>query len=152
MYTIGQVAAMFHMPISTLRYYDRQGLLPNLPRSGGARKFGAEQLEALRVIACLKKSGLEIREIKQFMDWCAAGAETYPQRKVLFQRQKARVEVEIGRLQQTLDMLDFKCWYYDRAIQDGNETQLQAMLPDCLPPEIQTLYNRAHAALPAQEE
>ena len=66
MYTIGQVAEMFHLPISTLRYYDKEGLFPNLNRKGNIRQFGDTEIEAIQVIECLKKSGLEIKDIKQF--------------------------------------------------------------------------------------
>lgn len=79
MYTIGQVSEMFGLPISTLRYYDKQGLFPGMERISGIRKFSEKELEALRVIECLKRSGLEIKDIKQFMDWCVEGAATYPQ-------------------------------------------------------------------------
>ena len=68
-YTIGQVSAQFGLPVSTLRYYDRQGLFPHMQRVSGVRKFGEQELEALRVIECLKKSGLEIKDIRRFMEW-----------------------------------------------------------------------------------
>ena len=71
MYTIGQVSERFDLPVSTLRYYDKEGLFPALTRTSGIRRFGEQELEALRVIECLKRSGLEIKEIKQFMAWCA---------------------------------------------------------------------------------
>ena len=76
MYTIGQVAEMFDLPISTLRYYDKKGLFPQLTRESGIRKFSDNEIEALRVIECLKKSGLEIKDIKLFMEWCAEGSST----------------------------------------------------------------------------
>ena len=56
MYSIGQVAKMFDLPISTLRYYDKQGLFPNMERASGIRRFSDTEIEALRVIECLKKS------------------------------------------------------------------------------------------------
>ena len=83
MYSIGQVAEMFGLPISTLRYYDKQGLFPNMERSSGIRRFSEQEIEALRVIECLKKAGMEIKDIRQFINWCAEGASTYPQRKVM---------------------------------------------------------------------
>ena len=98
MYSIGQVAEMFGMPISTLRYYDKQGLFPNMERVSGIRKFSETEIEALRVIECLKKAGMEIRDIKRFMDWCKEGPATYPQRKELFETQKAHMEEEITRM------------------------------------------------------
>lgn len=143
-YTIGQVSEMFQLPISTLRYYDKEGLFPEMERSSGIRRFTDRELEALRVIECLKKSGLEIRDIKQFMEWCSQGNATYPQRRELFLRQKEQVEQEILRMKKVLDMLRFKCWYYEQAIADGNEDRVQKMLPDQLPADIQILYDHAH--------
>ena len=67
MYTIGQVSEMFGLPVSTLRYYDKEGLFPGMRRESGIRKFDETEIEALRIIECLKKSGLEIKEIKQLM-------------------------------------------------------------------------------------
>ncbi|MCD7751950.1 MAG: MerR family transcriptional regulator [Lachnospiraceae bacterium] len=144
MYTIGQVSEMFGLPISTLRYYDKEGLFPNIERTSGIRKFGDNEIEALRVIECLKKSGLEIKDIKQFMDWCVQGSETYPQRKELFTRQKASVEAEIEHLNRVLDMIKYKCWYYDQAIADGNEDRVQAMAPEDMPEDIRLAYENAH--------
>ena len=66
MYTIGQVSEMYNLPISTLRYYDKEGFFPNLMRKGNIRYFSDVELEAIRIIECLKQSGLEIKEIKQF--------------------------------------------------------------------------------------
>ncbi|MGN1372705.1 MAG: MerR family transcriptional regulator, partial [Candidatus Coproplasma sp.] len=124
MYTIGQVSKAFNLPISTLRYYDKEGLFPDMERASGIRKFSDREIEALRVIECLKKSGLEIKQIKQFMQWCKEGSSTYPMRKALFEEQRRQVEEEIERLNKTLDMLKFKCWYYSEAIKEGNEDKL----------------------------
>ena len=144
MYTIGQVSEMFGLPISTLRYYDKEGLFPDMERSNGIRRFGQRELEALRVIECLKKSGMEIKDIRQFMEWCAQGSSTYPQRRAMFIRQKESVEAEIARMNRVLDMLSFKCWYYEQAIKDGNEQRLSAMTPEDMPEEIRQAWLRAH--------
>lgn len=144
MYTIGQVAEMFGLPISTLRYYDKQGLFPRMQRVSGIRRFSETEIEALRVIECLKKAGMEIKGIRQFMDWCVEGAATYPQRKALLEEQKAHVEAEIERMNRTLDMLKYKCWYYTQAIKDGGEDAIPAMIPDRLPEDIRLAYENSH--------
>lgn len=144
MYTIGQISKMFNIPISTLRYYDKEGLFPNLERSSDIRKFSEKELEALRVIECLKKSGLEIKEIKLFMEWCSQGSSTYKLRKNLLLKQRETVEREIQKLEKALAMIRFKCWYYEQAVQDGTEERLNKMLPNSLPAEIQAIYNCAH--------
>lgn len=144
MFTIGQVSEMFGLPISTLRYYDKQGLFPKMQRVSGIRKFSDSEIEALKIIECLKKSGLEIKDIKQFMNWCIEGSSTYPQRKELFEKQRQTVEAEIEHLNKVLDMLKFKCWYYEQAIQNGDEEKLRTMIPDNLPKEIKKHYINAH--------
>ncbi len=144
MYTIGQVSEMFGLPISTLRYYDKEGFFPNLERRGNIRYFSDSDLEAIRIIECLKKSDLEIKDIRQFFQWVAEGPSSYEKRKELFEARKVAVEEELKELEKTLSLLKFKCWYYETAMKDGNEDGIHAMLPDKLPAEIQKLYNDAH--------
>lgn len=143
-YSIGEVSRMFGLPQSTLRYYDKEGLLPYIQRQGaGIRRFDEQAVEALRVIECLKKSGMEIKDIRQFMIWCGEGASTYQQRLELFQRRRAEVERELARLKKTLAMIDFKCWYYTQALATGSE-DFTAAIPEGLPEEIRALYELSH--------
>lgn len=144
MYTIGQVSKKFGLPISTLRYYDKEGLFPNMQRISGIRKFDEKEIEAIRIIECLKKSGMEIKDIKLFIELCVQGSETYLQRKELFLKQKEILEAEIKRMNQALDMIIFKCWYYDQAIKDGNEDRVSSMRPEDMPELIQQAYENAH--------
>ena len=144
MYTIGQVAEMFHLPISTLRYYDKEGLFPNLARKAGIRRFSQQELETLRVIECLKKAGLEIKDIKQFIQWCTQGASTYQKRQDLFVKQRAAMEAQIEHMQRILDMIHYKCWYYETALKEGNEERLKNLSPAEMPEEIRRAYQNAH--------
>lgn len=144
MFTIGQVSEMFDLPVSTLRYYDKEGLFPELNRTSGIRQFSEKEVEALRVIECLKKTGLQIKDIKLFMTWCMEGSSTYTKRKELFENQKKQVEKEINELSKTLDMLNFKCWYYSEVIKDGNEDRVKSMIPDELPNSIKSAYMNSH--------
>ncbi len=144
MYTIGQVSAMTGLPISTLRYYDQQGLFPKLQREAGIRKFTDNELGALRVIECLKKSGLEIKEIKRFMAWNEQTVESYALRKQMLEAQKAAVEAEMKNLNRVHDLLMYKCWYYEQAMQYGNVESVKAMVPDQLPDDIRKAYENAY--------
>lgn len=146
MYSIGQVAEMFGLPVSTLRYYDKQGLFPGMERSSGVRRFSEAELEKLRVIQCLKETGMEIREIRQFMEWCADGPSTFPQRRALFESRKAHMEDVLRRMNRTLDMLKFKCWYYEQAMQDGSDERVKQMIPEGLPEDIRALYDNTRLA------
>lgn len=64
---------------------------------------------------------------------------------LLFEEQKARLGAEMEHMNKVLDMLKFKCWYYEQAIKDGNEDRLKAIIPDNLPGEIRALYENAHS-------
>ncbi len=144
MYTIGQISKQFNIPISTLRYYDKEGLFPNLVRKGNIRYFSDDDIEALRLIECLKHTGLEIKDIKKFMSLVKQGPSTYKERKEIILNQKNKVEKEIEKMQKNLSLLKFKCWYYDTALKDGNEDSIHQLLPDNLPQEIQQLYDEGH--------
>lgn len=147
MYTIGDVSKKFKIPASTLRYYDRMGLFPDLKRSSGKRLFSDQDIAVLHVIECLKMSGLEIKDIANFMELCKQGSATYPERLNLFVKQAEAVRAEIERLERTLSMLSFKRWYYEQAIADGGEERIQAMLPNNLPEDVQKLYDHGRGII-----
>ena len=148
MYTIGQISRMFGLPVSTIRYYDKMGLLPGLERTSGTRRFGDDQIEALRVIECLKRSGLELRDIKRFMDWCQEGPSTFDDRLELFREQRRKVDEQIAELERTRAMIDWKCWYYSQACEWGSE-EFAGDLTACLPADGRRLWDAAHVDLAA---
>jgi DNA-binding transcriptional MerR regulator len=136
-YSIGEVASSTGIAISTLRYYDREGLFPNIKRSdGGIRRFTDAELDALGVIECLKASGLSIKEIKCFLDWCQEGDSSLGKRRELFYERSAVVEKQMEELQKTMDTLRYKCWYYDSALTAGTEQAVREMPEAEMPEEI----------------
>ena len=144
MYSIGEISKMFQLPISTLRYYDKEGLFPHLKRVNGVRQFSESEIETLRVIDCLKKSGLEIKEINDYMSLCDLVITTLKQRKEIFEKQKEEVLQEMEKLQKVLSMLNYKCWYYDQAIEKNDEAYVQALSFNQFPPQIQQYYKHSH--------
>lgn len=142
-YTIGEVAKRFSLSISALRYYDKEGLFPEMERTSGIRRFSEREIEALKIIECLKKSGLTIKDIRQFMQWCKEGKATYDNRQQLFARQKQKVEEELKRMQQVHDMLTFKNWYYDQLLVGADEAELKEKLEEKMPPAIRKAYENA---------
>ena len=133
-YTVGEAAKVLDVSTSTLRYYESEGLLPTLGRTdGGQRLFEDQEIGACRVIACLKQSGLSIKDIKRFMDMAVAGDETLADRLALFQRQREATLAQIADLQQVLAMLDFKCWYYQTAVDAGTEDVVRDLPDSAIP-------------------
>ena len=138
-YSIGEVANATGIAISTLRYYDREGMFPNMERSnGGIRVFSDTEIDTLRVIECLKSSGMSIKSIKEFLGWCQEGDITLEKRRKMFHIRLDEVEKQIEALQETKNMLKFKCWYYDTAVATGSEETVKNIPADEIPEDIRS--------------
>ncbi len=121
-YSIGDVAKKLNLTVYTLRYYDKEGLLPFVERtSSGIRIFTETDLGTLRVIECLKATGMSIKDIKTFIDWCCEGDCTLQQRYDMFIERKAAVEAQMDELKKTMEVIEHKCWYYKTALDAGTE-------------------------------
>ena len=143
LYTIKDVSKKTGLPAPTLRYYDKEGLLPFVNRgNGGIRKFQETDLVWLKVIECLKASGLQIKDIKRYIDLFIQGDETLEERRQMFYTQKESVEKEIKLLKETLDLLTYKCWLYDTAVELGNLEAVENMSEDEMPPQIKKLKTK----------
>lgn len=144
-YSIGQISKKFNLTISQIRYYDKEGLLPNLQRVNGVRKFDDNDVETIFLIECLKKCGLQIKEIKQFVEWTKMGDETIDLRLDFFKKQEQKVEKELSELNKVLDMVKYKCWYYQKAKELNSITKLEEKKKEITPSSIQNLFDRAHS-------
>ncbi|EJO5346708.1 MerR family transcriptional regulator [Clostridium botulinum] len=119
-YSIGEVAKKMNIQSSTLRYYDKEGLLPFVHRTeGGIRRFKEEDFEWLSIIECLKNTVMPIKDIKVFIDWCMEGDSTIQQRYNMFLERKRETEKQIKILQNSLEKINYKCWYYKTALDAG---------------------------------
>lgn len=121
-YSIGEAAQKAGISASTLRYYEKEGLLPSIKRDkNGIRSFTDEDLQSLRIIECLKATEMPIKDIRKFIDLCADGDNSLQERYELFLDRKAAVQKQIAELQEVAKVIDFKCWYYKTAIEAGTE-------------------------------
>lgn len=136
-YTIGEAAQRMQLNPPTLRYYDKEGLLPFVDRSAsGIRLFKESDFEWLQLIECLKATGMSIKEIKQFIDWYQEGDTTLEQRKQMFHERKAAVEKQLKAMQDMMDIVNYKCWFYDKAVEVGSADIVKAMDLDNMPSNI----------------
>ena len=136
LYTIGEMAKLLDIPTSTLRYYDKQGLLPFVERSkSGIRMFQEKDYEWLKLIECLKKSGLTLSEIKNYIFMAIRGDETIEDRLQLFLNQKEVITQKITELQETLKVVEYKCWYYETAKKAGTVSVPKEMSLEEIPEE-----------------
>lgn len=144
MYTIGEISNKFNLSISTIRYYDKEGLFPNIERKNGIRQFNESDVESILMIECLKRSGMQIKDIKQFLDWCNQGDETLQKRYDMFNEQKEKVLSQIEELKKALNLINYKCWYYQEAIKQGSDKSIKNLDIKDMPYQIQILYKQIH--------
>lgn len=117
---------MLGIPTSTLRYYEKEGLLPFVERDdSGYRIFSKENLRTLRLIECLKSTGMSLKDIHTFFEWVSQGESTMQQRYEMFLAQRLAVEKQIEHLQQSLEIIDYKCELYKIAIKTGTSDLYQ---------------------------
>lgn len=143
-YTISQVAERFNLTISQIRYYDKEGLLPDIKRVSGIRKFTDADIEVIFIIECLKKSGLQLKEIKQFIEWTKEGDKTIQLRLDFFINQEKKILNEINKLDKALSLVRYKIYYYTKAKELGTTSLIENNKKTYIPKNIQKLYDNAH--------
>ena len=115
-YSIAEVAEITHLTAHTLRYYEKEGLLPFIDRSdSGNRDFKDKDLEWLELICCLKNTGMSIKNIKEFIGLCLKGDNTLDVRREIFITHREEVINQMAELQKNLDKINCKINYYDCA-------------------------------------
>ncbi|MGN1183044.1 MAG: MerR family transcriptional regulator [Faecalibacillus sp.] len=122
-YTIKQVSEMMNIPISTIRYYDKEGLLPFLEKKpSGYRVFKDSDITMLQVIECFKSTGMSINEMQKFIEMVKRGDESLEERYNLFLERKEVVQKQMDDLHKQMDVINHKLWYYKTAIEAGTES------------------------------
>lgn len=136
-YTIGEMAKIVNVPPSTLRYYDKEGLLPFVERTdGGIRMVKESDYEGLCIINCLKNSGMPLKDIKNFMQMVSQGDASIESRLELIEKQRERVLQDLEKIQQLLKILDYKVWYYSTAKAAGTTAIPREMPEENIPKEL----------------
>lgn len=111
--TIKQVANKMDLTISTIRYYEKEGLLPPVKRdSAGNRMFVDEDIEWLNLICCLRNTGMPVRKIKQFVAWSLEGDETLTQRIKMLEEHRHAVDEQLETLTHYKHSIEWKINYH----------------------------------------
>ncbi|MEJ6465033.1 MerR family transcriptional regulator [Fusobacterium ulcerans] len=117
--SIGEAAKKLNTTTHTLRYYDNEGLLPIERDVNGRRIFSTKNFIMLNTIECLKATGMSLKDIKLYIDWCEEGFASVQRRHALFLERKATVESQIAALQKTLKTINYKIDLYENALNTG---------------------------------
>ena len=123
-YTISEAAQKTGLPPSTIRFYDKEGLLPNIKRKNGIRVFEDMDLRLMGLLTCLKNTGMPIKRIRNYVELTTQGDASLQKRYEIIKEQRQFVLDQIEQLQYYLEELDFKDWYYNKALAAGSESAI----------------------------
>jgi Predicted transcriptional regulators len=113
-YTVKDIAKKFGLSIHTIRFYDKEGLLPFVSRNkSGIREFTESDVGLFEVICCLKNSGMQLKDIKKYIDYCMEGTGTIGARKEMLLEHKKVILNHMDALKQNLKIIDYKIDMYD---------------------------------------
>lgn len=129
-YLIKDVAKMMNVKPSTLRYYDKEGLLPGIKRKNGIRVFEEEDFKWLRVLNCLKNTNMPIKKIREYVELSKQGDASLEKRYALIKEQKQNILKQIEEFKYYLKEVNYKEWYYETALRLGSEAKVKAIVPD----------------------
>ncbi|MDO3412424.1 MerR family transcriptional regulator [Saccharibacillus sp. CPCC 101409] len=108
-YLIGEVAEKTGLSVPTLRYYEKEGIMPPVKRSeSGLREYDDSDVDWLKFACCLRETGMTIAEMKTFASLTLEGAGTLDERLDRLQGQAERVQAQIHRLTGHLGMIEHK--------------------------------------------
>ena len=142
-YTVCEVAKRLELSPHTLRFYAKEGLLTFVDRDqNGNRIFKEEDFERLFMIASLKRAGMTIKQMRQFTELCDVGDSTIPQRLQMIKDQREAVEEQITELQDALDVLKYKTWLDEVALEAGTTAVHDDMPLEKMPPNIRKIKER----------
>lgn len=123
-YTISQVSKLTGISPSAIRYYDKEGLLPRVERKNGIRLFTDTDIRWFHLLTCLKNTGMPIKRIREYAKLTLQGDTSLKERQALIREQRQFVQDQIDQLLFYMQELDFKEWYYNKALSLGSESKI----------------------------
>ena len=143
-YTIGEAAKILGVAPSALRYYDKEGLLPFIERSeSGLRMFKESDIDWLKIIECLKATGMPIKGIRRFIECAREGDGTIKERLEILKTQRENVIRQIEEIQAHLEMIDYKVWYYSEVLKAGSTEALKDYPEQNIPEKFRRYFSKS---------
>ena len=117
MYTMMQVCRELDMTYQTLKYYCNEGLVPNVKRDGNNRRvFDEKDVKWIKDLTCLKKCGMSIQEMKEYLELCLQGESTITLRKEMLAKKQAELLASIKELEASIAYINWKQNFYDEVL------------------------------------
>lgn len=114
MYTMKQACEEAGMSYETLKFYCNQKLVPNVKRNkNNHRIFNEQDIAWIKSLTCLKKCGMSIQEMKEYLDLCLEGESSIPKRKLILEHKRIALQESIDEIQKSIEYIDWKQNFYD---------------------------------------
>ena len=111
--TISEVSKKYNLTADTIRYYEKEGLIPKVPRTqNGIRDFDEESCGWIEFIKCMRSAGMEIEILKRYVELFKEGRSTIKERKALLEEQRTKLIKKRQDINTTLERLDYKIELY----------------------------------------
>lgn len=128
-YTMMQVCRELDMTYQTLKFYCNQGLVPNVKRDANNRRILDEHdVNWIKDLTCLKKCGMSIQEMKEYLDLCLQGEDTIPLRKKVLAKKQEALRASIKELEASVSYIDWKQNFYDEVL-SGERPYVSNLIP-----------------------
>ena len=125
--TIAEVSRKYDISADTLRYYERIGLIPPVPRTrGGLRDYGEESCGWIQLMKCMRAAGVQIEALIEYVDLFQQGDATLDARKALLVEQRDQLMSRMAEMQASLDLLNQKIDRYEQGMMTA-EQQLRRL-------------------------
>lgn len=129
MYTMMQACRETDMTYQALKFYCNQGLVPNVKRDQNNRRvFDEYDIKWIKDLMCLKRCGMSIQEMKEYLALCLEGPSTIPQRKVLLEKKQQALRESIRELEDSVAYIDWKQNFYDEVLA-GKRPYVSNLIP-----------------------
>ena len=126
-YTITEFSQKMNLPPSTLRYYEKEGLLPSKRQNNSHRIYSDSDIPWLTIISCLRSTGMSVKDLRHYVELCEQGDKTVQERKQIILNQKQKIEEQLKEVKIHLDLINMKLDRYDEII--SKQTPSTASLP-----------------------
>ena len=122
LHTMMQACKETNMTYQALKFYCNQGLVPNVKRSANNyRIFDDHDINWIKSLSCLKRCGMSIAEMKEYLALCLEGEKTIPQRKLVLSKHKDELQMKIRELEDAVRYIEWKESFYDDVLSGRKE-------------------------------
>ncbi len=130
LHTMKETCELTGMAYENLKYYCNTGLVPNVKRSANNRRvFDDHDIAWIKSLTCLKKCGMTIEEMKQYLAYCLQGPASIPVRKVMLEKKLAILEEKKKDIQESIDYIGWKQNFYNDVL-SGKRPYISDLLPE----------------------